>query len=105
MEEIERELVNRVYDVLLGSANRVLRNCRRFSIEMLKLDDPTYSEIASHLRELCEILEDLDDDSDLKVTKAKEYANHVRLIAAAIETGDQTTLDRHVEELDKRSFL
>lgn len=106
MTDIEKKLIDEVYDLVIAGANRVLRNCKTFSIEVLKLDDPSYTQVASHLRVLCEILEDLDDeDIDLRVTKALEYANHVRLIAAAIDKGDQEILDRLVRELDKRSFL
>lgn len=105
MTELDRHLVDRIYDTVLVGANKVLRNCRMFSIEVLKLDDPSYTQIASHLRKLCEILEDLDDDTELRVTKALEYANHIRLIAAAIETGDEDGLNRHVEELNRRSFM
>ncbi|MEA3250173.1 MAG: hypothetical protein U9Q35_01115 [Pseudomonadota bacterium] len=105
MTDMDKYTVDRIYELVLGGANRVLRNCRTFSVEVLKLDDPTYTQIASHLRKLCEILEDLDDDSEMRVTKALEYTNHIRLIAAAIDTGDQEVLDRHVGELEKRSFM
>lgn len=105
MTEIERTQLDRIYEAIIAGANRVLRNCKTFSIEVLKLDDPSYTEIASHLRKLSEILEELDDDRDLRVTKALEYTNHIRLIADAIDTGDQAVLDRHVEALDRRSFL
>ncbi|MCB8889928.1 hypothetical protein [Vreelandella malpeensis] len=98
-------MVQRIYGTVLGGANKVLRNCKKFPIEVLQLEDPTYTQMAQHLRELCAMLEALDDDSNLLVTKAHEYANHVRAIAAAIEMGDQSLLDRMVEELDKRSFL
>lgn len=105
MVDIDKGLIDQVYDTVLLGANRTLRNCKTFSVEMLKLEDPTYAQIAKHLRKLCDLLEDLDDDTNLRVTKAREYADHVRLIAAAIDKGDQEILDRLVEELDKRSFL
>lgn len=106
MNSIQQELVVRVYDHILQSANTVLRNCKLFSIEILKLEDPTYAEIANQLKGLCDILDKLQtDDPDMRVLKAHEYADHVRLIAAAIEVEDEDSLNRHVEELDRRSFL
>lgn len=106
MNAISQHLVTEVYDLVLASANTVLRSCKLFSISVLKLEDPTYSDIAEQLKELCEILEKVNvKDPEMKVDKAKEYADHVRLIAAAIETDDEDALNRHVAELDRRSFL
>lgn len=98
-------IVEKVYNAVLAGANKVLRNCKKFPMEVLRLEDPTYSQIAEHLRTLCDLLDDLDDDSNLLVTKAREYANHVRGIAASIDMDDQELLDRLVADLDKRSFL
>lgn len=106
MNAIRHDLVAEVYDLVLHSANTVLRSCKLFSISVLKLEDPTYSEIAEQLKELCDILEKVNvRDPDMKISKAREYADHVRLIAAAIETDDEDALNRHVAELDRRSFL
>lgn len=106
MNSVPHEVVARVYDHILHSANTVLRNCKLFNIQILKLEDPTYADIASQLKDLCDILDKLQiDDPDMKVVKAREYADHVRLIAAAIEVEDEDSLSRHVEELDRRSFL
>lgn len=106
MNAISKKLVEEVYDQVRQSANLVLRNCKKFDISVLQLEDPTYSQMADQLKDLCDILDDLgDSDPDLKIAKAREYANHVRLIAAAIETEDEDLLNRHVRELDRRSFL
>lgn len=105
MTDIDSHLIDRIYEAILHGANKVLRNCTMFSIEVLKLDDPSYAQIALHLRKLCEILDEMDDDSELRVTKAREYTNHIRLIAAAIDTDDEASLNRHVEELSRRSFI
>ena len=107
MNAISQQLVENVYDQVLHSANLVLRSCKLFSISVLKIEDPTYSEIAEQLKELCDILDkvNISGPDELKISNAREYANHVRLIAAAIETEDEKTLNRHVQELDRRPFL
>lgn len=106
MNAISKQLVEDVYNQVLHSANLVLRNCKNFTISVLQLEDPTYAQIAEQLKDLCDILDDLSDsDPDLKIAKAREYADHVRLIAAAIEIEDEESLNRHVQELDRRSFL
>ena len=105
-DETRQELATNLYDNILQVANRLLRNSKMFSIEVLRLENPSYTEIATQLRELCGILETLsNEDEEFTVAKAYEYARNVKDIAEAIENGDEEELQRHVEALDGRPFL
>lgn len=103
-ESSKAELAEELYAHILQVANRMLRNSKRFSIEILKLEDPSYTEIANQLRELCEILEVLSKE-EYTVHKAYEYAHNVRDIATAIQSGNEEELKRHVNDLERRPFL
>jgi len=103
------ENVEQAYVIVLDVANRVLRQCRLFSIESLKEENPTIGEIARRMRVICKLMRDLDECDGLgdqwTIEKAHEYADHVQALADAIEADDVIELDRQCELLNKRSFL
>lgn len=102
--------VQDAYEIVLDVANRVLRQCKLFSIDSLKEENPTVSEIARRLRYICGLIQQLDEcdnpegDGQL-VQKAHEYADHVQALANAIEKNDVLALDHECTELHKRSFV
>ncbi len=101
--------VEEAYTAVLHVANTVLRKCKLFAIEGLQSENPTISEIATRLRVICGLMEQIENlmpSVDCTVAhKAKEYADHISLIAKAIDAGDETELALQVKQLDARSFL
>lgn len=108
---IEPEVDNRVsadalYEIVLRISNRFLHNCRHFSIEILKLENPTYAEIAVLMKKVAVIIATLADDFDpMMGQKAHEYCELMHRIGIAIEQGDQIALEKYVRELDRRPGL
>ncbi|HBO0429659.1 hypothetical protein [Pseudomonas aeruginosa] len=103
------ENVEQAYVIVLDVANRVLRQCRLFSIESLKEENPTIGEIARRLRVICALMHDLNEIDGFRdvwtVEKAEEYTSHVQALADAIDANDVLELDRQCELLNGRSFL
>lgn len=101
--------VQEAYAAVLQIANEVLRVCKFFSLEVLQLENPSITQIAHGLHLICDIMEslakmDLDGDTHTP-TKAREYAVHIRCIAAAVDDGDENELQRQISSLNQRSFL
>lgn len=114
MTENKRELVNEIYDHVLHVVNRALKNAENYSIAVLKLENPSYAQIAEQLRKVCEIMDLLadeigaDGENDAEpvhtVSKAKEYTQSIAAIAEAINADDEAALRRLCKELDRRPF-
>jgi len=111
MDSELRELVNRIYSEILQVANRVCRNCKHFNIEILQIENPSYSEIAKQMWEVSAIISSIssnfpDDAEAFRVEcKAKEYAQNISDIGKSIENGDEEALKLFVSALDKRPFI
>ncbi|KXJ45859.1 hypothetical protein [Marinobacter sp. Hex_13] len=100
------DLVDKLYSGILHTANLVLRNCSNFHITILQKENPSYDEVANHLEKICQVLEVLaDEDGDMTAQKARDYAMHVKQIAAAIVKGDESELQDQLDQLTRRSFL
>ena len=100
--------VQEAYFAVIHIANKVLRECRLFSLETLQEANPTISEIAQRLLFICKVLESLADFEhcdELLPSKAREYAEHIRLIARAVDAGDESELHLQVDSLNRRSFI
>lgn len=97
------------YDIVLDVANRVLRQCKLFSIESLQEENPTVAEIARRLHMICGLMHQLGEcdglEGEMTAQKAHEYAEHVQALANAIEANDVLALDHECNELHRRSFL
>lgn len=106
-----KQLIDEAYGNILQTANRALRNCKLFSIEMLQQEDPSYEVIALHLEEVAKIIEVVHEayPNDIEgfrtAVKAQEYAQNIANIAGAIKVGDNEKLQTYIEELDRRPFL
>lgn len=103
----QQRTVDILYDSLLHAANRVLHQAKNYSISVLKLENPTYAEIAAQFREVCSIIDLLASQIDDSHTaqKAREYVGCMEGIAKAIDDDDSEALDSFVKQLDMRSFL
>jgi hypothetical protein len=101
--------VQDAYDIVLDVANRVLRQCRLFSIESLQEENPTVAEIARRLHLICGLMLQLGEcdglDGEMTAQKAHEYAEHVQALANAIDANDVLALDHECNVLNSRSFL
>ena len=99
-----------VYEEILKKANYVLQNSKRFSIKILKDENPTYSQIASMLEDICEMAELITkhtDDCKINFTLDKmiTYTREIKEIAKAVENGCENELAECIVRLDKMSFL
>lgn len=105
-----KTIMDSVYDEIIHATNKIVRDCDTFSIEILKLEDPSYEQIAiqlemlSHILEL--ILEKYPDDIEgfHKTVKANQYIQTIIYIAKAIKVNNEDLLQEYVEQL-KRSPL
>lgn len=111
MDEELKKLINEAYENILHTSNKILRNCRLFTIEVLQQEDPTYEEIAEHLHEVAGLIgvvqKDYPKDADgfRTATKAREYAQNIANIAGAIRLGDKILLEEYLKELERRPFV
>ena len=111
MDDELKGLVDAAYEKILKTTNKILSNCKFFTIEILQQEDPTYEVIAEQMTEVAEIIENLsgafpgDPEGFQTACKAKEYAHSIIAIARAIRRGNEAELKRLTEELDRRPFL
>lgn len=106
-DDQKKELVDQLYDKLIKTANRFLHHAKNFHMSVLKLENPSYAEIASEFRKIAGIIDILAEQIDDALTggKAHEYVTYMEQIAQAIDKECAETLKNVVTELDKRSFL
>ena len=106
-EQDKQRLVQHLYDSLLNAANRFLHQAKNYSISVLRLENPTYAQIAEHFREVAELIDFLAKQVNdaLIGDKAREYIECMEGIAKAIEDDDSAALDKIVRHLEKRPFL
>lgn len=111
MDDELKELVEELYSKIIATSNKILSNCKKFNIEILQLEDPSYDEIAEQLIEVVEILHVISDgfptDIEIfhKAYKAKEYTQSVIDIAREIRRGNEESLKAHILNLDRRPFI
>lgn len=110
MDDLIRKVVEDTYQHILETANQVLTNCKRFSVQILQLEDPSYEDIADHLVEAAEIIDIIsgaypdDPDGFYTASKAMEYAVEIKTIAKAIRVGDEALVEELANKLDRRPF-
>lgn len=98
-------IVNDAYDKILSAANIVLSRClKSLNINYLRKENPTLTEILKQMREISNLMQSL-NQAGYVTFKAEEYVKHVQSIVEAVESGHTEDLDRHVRELNQRSFL
>jgi hypothetical protein len=103
-QPLDREITAQMlYDEVLRTSNRFLYNCKGFSVEVLKLEDPSFAEVAEIMRKVARIIIALADDFDpMMGQKAFEYCELMHGIGVAIVNGDQVALERALGELERR---
>lgn len=95
-----------LYFKILEHAGAFLHNSKRFSVDVLAEDDPSYETIAELMQNLATIITVLAEDFDpMMGEKAIDYCSIMKKMGIAIKNKDQNVLSKLVCELDKRSFL
>jgi len=96
----------RLYEVILQTANKFLRNAKMFEIHILKDHDPTYEELAKIMHTVGSLVYDLSSDEDpLMAQKAVEYVRIMTDMAIAIRNNDPNALSKLTAELDMKPFI
>lgn len=106
-ENGHKVVVERLYTKLMDSANRFLHNAKNYSINVLKLENPSYAEIAKQMREVAAIITVLAENVNDPMIgpKAYEYVALMDGIARAIDDLNDDALQDFVAQLDRRPFL
>jgi hypothetical protein len=92
-----------LYEMVLQTSNMFLHNCKGFPMEILKAEDPSYTELAKIMRRIATIITLLADDFDpMMGQKAGEYCNLMTKMGIAIDNDDQIELDTLVIELGRK---
>ena len=95
-----------LYDRILHVCNRVMHQCRNYSIAMLKLEDPSLAKIAQQMRQMANIIRIIAPDNDPLVSqKAGDYCDLLTKIAIAVENEDEVRLSQLVTELERKPGL
>lgn len=105
--EANKQLVEHLYNSLLHTANRFLHQAKNYSISVLRLENPTFAEIAKQFREVSDLIKLLAHQVNEPLTgdKAEEYIRCMEGIAKAIEDENKEALESFVKHLDTRPFL
>lgn len=108
--ESHHTVIQAIYEKVILESSKVLRNAKMFSIDILKQEDPSYSEMAEILHKVCNLIDHLVETNGLvehewTCVKARDYSKFVADVAKAIAEDDEVELERLTEEMDKRSFL
>lgn len=102
-EATKKKLAKHLYDEVLRTANYFLYNCKGFSVEILKMERPTYAEIAETIRKAARaIIAFMDDFDPMMGQKAHEYCELMSKIGVAIDNCDQVALHRWLSELERK---
>jgi hypothetical protein len=95
-----------LYELILATANRFLRNAKMFEISILQDHNPTYEELANIMHRLAKLVYDMVDDVDpMMAHKAAEYVQIMTDMAIAITADDDVKLQSLITELDNKPFI
>lgn len=101
-----QEHVRILYERVLHVSNRFLYQCKTFHITILALEDPSFTAIAHHTKQVADMIRVIADGSDpMIVGKADEYCDLMLKIAVAIEEQDEVQLNSLVNELERKPGL
>lgn len=97
------EKANNIYEEILRTSNKFLRNAKNFNIEVLKTHDPSYAELAQIMHKLAQIIHVLADDIEpMLAQKAFDYANIMEKMALAIKNNNEVELSQQLAILEKK---
>lgn len=100
------EDARQLYEDILQTANKFLRNAQQFEVSVLQDRDPSYEELASIMRKLASLIHDtLDEIDPMLAHQALEYTTFMEKMALAINQDEQERLNELTAELDKKPFF
>ena len=103
--EERKAVVESLYSLLMDEANRFLHHAENYSISVLKLENPTYAQIAKQFRQVVGLITILAEDDQMIGDKADDYVTLMEGIATAIDAENDEALQEYVQQLARRPFL
>lgn len=95
-----------LYNKILETANLFLHQSKRFSVDILAEENPSYEALAEMMERLSRILFILADDFDpLICQKAVDYCGFMKQMGLAIKNHNQEELSKLADALEKRPFI
>lgn len=96
----------KLYELILETANKFLKNARMFEMHVLRDHNPTYEELAIIMHQVSMMIFELADDVDPMLSqKAADYAFIMKRMGKAITDNDDKLLKELTDELDDKPFL
>lgn len=93
----------KLYDSILKTSNTFLYNCKYFAMPVLQEEDPSYAEMARHMKKVATIIHIVADEFDpMMCHKAFEYCELMTAMGVAVDSGDKLLLSRLVAELERK---
>ncbi len=95
-----------LYELILETANKFLKNAKMFEMHVLRDHNPTYEELAKIMHQVSVIIFELADDEDPMLSqKAADYAFIMKRMGKAITDDDDKLLKELTDELEKKPGL
>lgn len=95
-----------LYELILETANKFLKNAKMFEMHVLRDHNPTYEELARIMHQVSAMIFELADDEDPMLSqKAAEYAFIMKRMGKAITDDDDKLLKELTDELEKKPGL
>lgn len=99
-------LARRVYETILRTANRFLTQSRKYKVQFLATENPSYQDVANLIEGARALVHEAIDATDpMQAQQATEYCQLMTQMAAAIIEQDQAKLDRLCDELERKPFV
>jgi hypothetical protein len=101
-----RRTAKALYHEVIRTSNMFLHNCKHFSIDFLRNEDPSYSELAELMRELTKLITAFADGYDpMMGQQASEYCDLMEQMSVAIEEGNRVRLALLIADLERKPGL
>jgi predicted urease superfamily metal-dependent hydrolase len=95
-----------LYELILETANKFLKNAKMFEMHVLRDHNPTYEELAKIMHQVSVMIFELADDEDPMLSqKAADYAFIMKRMGKAITDDDDKLLKELTDELEKKPGL
>lgn len=102
----EVEEARALYDTIRRTSNRFLNDCKYLPMEFLQGEVPSFTELATIMRRVAQIIHILADDFDPHmVMKANHNCELMTGIGVGIDENDHIQLQQLVGELERGSGL
>lgn len=100
------EDAQKLYEMILETANKFLINAKMFEMRVLRDHNPTYEELALIMHQISTLIFELADGVDPTLSqKAADYAFIMKKMGKAITDSKEDELAKLIKELDAKPFL